>query len=167
MKHGYKYSSPLGTITIESSEHALTGLWFESQRRESSSSEELSEANTAHIREAVSWLDIYFSGKDPGKTPPLEPSGTDFQRSVWRLLLEIPYGETRSYGELARAIARERGIEKMSAQAVGGAVGRNPISIMIPCHRVIGSDGSLTGYAGGIDLKGKLLQLESRRQPFL
>lgn len=106
------------------------------------------------------WLDIYFSGKEPDFTPPLHLTGSPFRLSVWKLLQQIPYGKTMTYGELARRIAGQRGLPHMSAQAVGGAVGHNPISIIVPCHRVVGSDGSLTGYAGGVDKKQRLLALE-------
>ena len=106
------------------------------------------------------WLDLYFSGREPGFTPALNPAGSAFRRAVWEILLKIPYGKTTTYGQIAREIAAARGLAKMSAQAVGGAVGHNEISIIIPCHRVIGAHGSLTGYASGIDRKIKLLQLE-------
>ncbi len=107
------------------------------------------------------WLDIYFSGREPDFMPPVHMIGSEFRQQVWKLLREIPYGETITYGGLAKRLARERGLERMSAQAVGGAVGHNEISIIVPCHRVVGSDGSLTGYAGGIDKKKRLLMLES------
>ena len=108
------------------------------------------------------WLDVYFSGRKPDFTPPTAPAGTAFQQSVWEILRTIPYGETTTYGAIARRIEQNTGC-RMSAQAVGGAVGRNPISILIPCHRVIGADGSLTGYAGGLDKKERLLQWEGAR----
>ena len=110
--------------------------------------------------EAKRWLDIYFSGREPDFTPPLHPVGSAFQQAVWALLLGIPYGETTTYGTLARKLAEKQGLTHMSAQAVGGAVGHNDISLIIPCHRVVGANGSLTGYAGGIDKKIKLLELE-------
>ena len=106
------------------------------------------------------WLDIYFSGRKPDFMPPVHMIGSEFRRQVWKILREIPYGETITYGALAKRIAEEKGLKRMSAQAVGGAVGHNEISIIIPCHRVVGSDGSLTGYAGGIDKKERLLMLE-------
>jgi methylated-DNA-[protein]-cysteine S-methyltransferase len=108
-------------------------------------------------------LDRYFEGQDPGFVPPIRLDGTPFQQTVWELLQTIPYGETMTYGEIAARIARLRGIRKMSAQAVGGAVSRNPIALIIPCHRVIGSNGDLTGYAGGLDRKEWLLFLEHAR----
>lgn len=112
------------------------------------------------FEEAACWLDIYFSGKAPGFTPPLLTKTTPFREAVWEILLTIPYGKTMTYGEIAGRIANEKGISRMSAQAVGGAVGHNPISLIIPCHRVVGTKGSLTGYAGGIDKKVQLLTLE-------
>ena len=115
---------------------------------------------TIFLKDALRWLDIYFSGQKPDFLPKLHLIGTDFQREVWDILLEIPYGQTVTYGEIARKIADKRGLKTMSAQAVGGAVGHNEISIIIPCHRVVGTNGSLTGYAGGIDKKISLLKLE-------
>ena len=118
------------------------------------------EKNLAVFDQTKRWLDLYFSGREPGFTPALNPAGSAFRRAVWEILLKIPYGKTATYGQIAREIAAARGLAKMSAQAVGGAVGHNEISIIIPCHRVIGAHGNLTGYAGGIDRKIKLLQLE-------
>lgn len=118
------------------------------------------ERNLAVFDQTRRWLDLYFSGREPGFTPALNPAGSAFRRAVWEILLKIPYGKTTTYGQIAREIAAARGLAKMSAQAVGGAVGHNEISIIIPCHRVVGTHGSLTGYAGGIDRKIKLLQLE-------
>ena len=118
------------------------------------------ERNLAVFDQTKRWLDLYFSGREPGFTPALNPAGSAFRRAVWEILLKIPYGKTTTYGQIAREIAAARGLAKMSAQAVGGAVGHNEISIIIPCHRVIGAHGNLTGYAGGIDRKIKLLQLE-------
>lgn len=115
---------------------------------------------TPVLRKTLDWLDAYFAGKNPGPIPKVKLSGTDFRLMVWEYLKQIPYGETTTYGEIAKLIAKERGIERMSAQAVGGAVGHNPIAILIPCHRVIGSGGQLTGYAGGIQRKEYLLRLE-------
>ena len=118
------------------------------------------ERNLAVFDQTRRWLDLYFSGREPGFTPALNPAGSAFRRAVWEILLKIPYGKTTTYGQIAREIAAARGLAKMSAQAVGGAVGHNEISIIIPCHRVIGAHGNLTGYAGGIDRKIKLLKLE-------
>ena len=112
------------------------------------------------LSEARRWLDDYFGGQEPDFTPPLHPAGSAFQQEVWELLRRIPCGQTTTYGALAKQLAAERGLSRMSAQAVGGAVGHNVISIIIPCHRVVGTNGSLTGYAGGIDRKAKLLALE-------
>ena len=112
------------------------------------------------LEQTVKWLNLYFSGQEPDFTPPLHLIGSEFRLAVWKMLLEIPYGQTTTYKELAGRIAEQRGIKTMSAQAVGGAVGHNPISIIVPCHRVLGTDGSLTGYAGGIDKKISLLTLE-------
>ncbi|MGM9529892.1 MAG: methylated-DNA--[protein]-cysteine S-methyltransferase [Phascolarctobacterium sp.] len=117
-------------------------------------------ANDAVLAKTKQWLDEYFAGHCPDFTPPLKPQGTPFQELVWQLLLDIPYGATTTYGELAQAVAQRLGKERMSAQAVGQAVGRNPIAIIIPCHRVVGSKGQLTGYAGGLERKRALLELE-------
>ncbi len=155
------YFSPLGRILLTADAHGLTGLWFEGQQyAKEPPVEELEEGEAPILRDAKRWLDIYFSGKEPTFRLPLHPVGTDFQMSVWELLADIPYGETVTYRQLAEQLARARGIAKMSAQAVGGAVGKNKIAILLPCHRVIGTDGSLTGYAGGLDRKSALLRLE-------
>lgn len=152
------YASPLGPILLAADETGLTGLWFEGQKYfPSFSGVEYQEKETPVLTETVRWLDVYFSGKDPGFLPPLHPQGSPFRQTVWDILLTIPRGQTMTYGEIARRL----GVR--SAQAVGGAVGHNPISILIPCHRVVGSDGSLTGYAGGVERKGRLLQLEGAR----
>ena len=139
-------------------------LWFEGQKYfgEFPGHMDFSfEENENHIlKDALRWLDIYFSGQKPDFLPKLHLIGTDFQREVWDILLEIPYGQTVTYGEIARKIADKRGLKTMSAQAVGGAVGHNRVSVIVPCHRVIGSDGSLTGYAGGIERKIRLLDIE-------
>ena len=118
------------------------------------------ERETPILKEAKRWLDIYFTGREPDFMPPLHPIGSAFRQSVWEILLQIPYGQTVTYGEIARQLADKQGIAKMSAQAVGGAVGHNEISVIIPCHRVVGTSGSLTGYAGGVDKKAALLKLE-------
>ncbi len=112
------------------------------------------------FREAVKWLDEYFGGRAPAFTPKLKLDATPFRRAVWEILLTVPYGRTMTYGEVAERLAKQTGAERVSARAVGGAVGRNPISLIIPCHRIVGADGSLTGYAGGIDRKKKLLEME-------
>ena len=153
--------SPLGELLLASDGDAVTGLWFEGQRSFAATLDPEHEERPLPVFEAAAaWLDRYFARRDPGPTPPLAPRGTPFQREVWDLLRQIPYGETRSYGDLARELAARRGLPSLSAQAVGGAVGRNAISILIPCHRCVGADGSLTGYAGGLDRKAALLRLE-------
>lgn len=158
-----EYDSPLGRITIASNGKEITGLWFEGQKYFSDGV--IQPVFTAAeklpvFRETEEWLDLYFSGTDPGFIPPLRPCGTPFRLAVWTLLLRIPYGETVSYRELADELRKEYSMGGGSARAVGSAVGRNRISLLIPCHRVIGSDGSLTGYAGGIGRKKCLLDLE-------
>ncbi len=155
------YCSPLGEILLASDEKNLTGLWFRGQRYFGAYLDgEPEERNVPVLLQARKWLDIYFSGREPSFTPPLLFMGTDFQQAVWELLRAIPYGKTMTYGEIADRLARERGSSRMSAQAVGGAVGKNPISLIVPCHRVIGADGRLVGYAGGLDKKIALLELE-------
>ncbi len=152
------YASPLGPILLAADETGLTGLWFEGQKYfPSFLGVDYQEKETPVLTETARWLDVYFSGKDPDILPPLHPQGSPFRQAVWNILLTIPRGQTMTYGEIARRL----GVR--SAQAVGGAVGHNPISILIPCHRVVGSDGSLTGYAGGLDRKTRLLQLEGAR----
>lgn len=152
------YASPLGPILLAADETGLTGLWFEGQKYfPSFLGVDYQEKETPVLTETARWLDVYFSGKDPGFLPPLHPQGSPFRQAVWNILLTIPRGQTMTYGEIARRL----GVH--SAQAVGGAVGHNPISILIPCHRVVGSDGSLTGYAGGVERKARLLQLEGAR----
>lgn len=155
------YSSPLGGILLAADEIGLTGSWFDGEKYFADNlPAEHAERQTPILAEAARWLDIYFTGKEPGFTPPLHPIGSAFRQAVWEILLQIPYGQTTTYGEIARQLAEKQGREKMSAQAVGGAVGHNEISVIIPCHRVVGTSGSLTGYAGGIDKKVKLLELE-------
>lgn len=161
------YNSPLGGITLASDEEGLTGLWFDGQKyfgsgilKDDPMPEKAETKKPPVLEQTVKWLDLYFSGQKPDFTPPLHLIGSEFRLAVWKMLLEIPYGQTTTYKELAGRIAEQRGIKSMSAQAVGGAVGHNPISIIVPCHRVLGTDGSLTGYAGGIDKKISLLTLE-------
>lgn len=156
------YNSPLGEILIAADEEGLTGLWFKDQKYFALTLKDPIEKKIPVIAETERWLDIYFTRKNPDFMPPLHPSGTPFQQQVWDLLLQIPYGETATYGQLAEKMAEEKGIKRMSAQAVGGAVGHNHISIIIPCHRVLGKDGSMTGYAGGIERKERLLLLEKK-----
>ena len=162
MIYKYNYASPLGAITLASSGESLTGLWFNGQKDFPDDIFSGSiEANLPIFRQTSNWLDIYFSGKVPDFTPPVSLNTTSFCKSVCEIMLTIPYGKTMTYGEIANIIACKRGIRRMSAQAVGNAVGHNPISIIIPCHRVIGANGSLTGYAGGLDKKIRLLKLEN------
>lgn len=161
VEYTYYYDSPLGRIMLASDGAALTGLWFEGQKYFGDTLAENREQKELPIFEqAVQWLDIYFSGKAPGFTPPLSIKTTPFRKAVCEIMLTIPFGETMTYGEIAEKIAKQKGISKMSARAVGGAVGHNPISLMIPCHRVIGTNGHLTGYAGGVLRKEKLLIME-------
>lgn len=166
MEYRFHLESPLGGITLASDGEALTGLWFDGQKF---FAEGL--ARGAVLRplpvfaETARWLQLYFQGREPDFTPPLRLIGTPFQLAVWELLRQIPYGSTVSYGHLARRIAERRGLPRFSAQAVGGAVGRNPISLIVPCHRVLGADGSLTGYAGGLEKKAALLRLEGVALP--
>ena len=140
---------------------ALTGLWFDGQKYFGNGlGKDVRKEYLPVFDQTVQWLDIYFSGKAPGFTPPLDMKTTPFRKEVWEILLTIPFGRTMTYGEIANRIARQNGLSRMSAQAVGGAVGHNAISLIVPCHRVVGANGSLTGYAGGIEKKVKLLSLE-------
>ncbi len=155
------YDSPLGGILLAADEIGLTGLWFDGQKYFARNlPAEHIDWDTPILLEARRWLDTYFTGKEPDFLPPLHPIGSAFRQSVWEILLQIPYGKTTTYGEIARQLAEEKGLPRMSAQAVGGAVGHNEISVIIPCHRVVGTNGSMTGYAGGIDRKRRLLELE-------
>ena len=155
------YTSPLGSITLASNGGSLTGLWFDGQKYfpHKLISESI-ESELPIFTRTCNWLDIYFSGNIPDFTPPISLNTTPFRKAVYDILLTIPYGQTMTYGEIANIIAKQNGVERMSAQAVGGAVGHNPVSIIIPCHRVVGADGSLTGYAGGLNKKIELLKLE-------
>lgn len=149
--------SPLGNILLSADEIGLTGLWFEGEKYYADAlPREHIERETPILTDTKRWLDVYFTGREPDFTPPLHPAGSPFRQAVWQLLLEIPYGQTTTYGALAKRL----GGVHMSAQAVGGAVGHNPISIIVPCHRVVGTNGSLTGYAGGLDRKIRLLEME-------
>lgn len=161
MQYISHYESPLGRILLAADEVGLTGLWFEGQKYYALSlDEEHEESEQPVFAAAKDWLDLYFSGKEPDIQMPLHFTGTDFQKEVWEILCGIPYGETVTYGEIAEQMAKRRGLSHMSAQAVGGAVGHNQISVIVPCHRVLGAQGGLTGYAGGIDKKAALLELE-------
>lgn len=156
-----QYVSPLGAITLACDEEAVTGLWFNGQKHFGNIlPPDTQGRDRPLLKEAKKWLDIYFSGREPDFLPPLRYDSTPFRKAVCDIMLTIPYGRTMTYGDIAARVAHQRGLEKMSAQAVGGAVGHNPISLMIPCHRVVGTGGSLTGYGGGIARKVKLLELE-------
>lgn len=155
MTYTYNCSSPLGEMLLAANDNGLTGLWFYGAKYFAADLEDArTEKLTPVLRQTLRWLDTYFSGSEPDFMPPLELHGSDFRRRVWAELAKIPYGETVTYGEIAKKL----GVK--SAQAVGGAVGHNPVSIIVPCHRVLGADGSLTGYAGGTDKKARLLELE-------
>ncbi len=161
MTYTQTYSSPLGEVLLSADEMGLSGLWFAGQRHFARTlSPGAVPGETPVLTASKRWLDCYFSGARPDFLPPLHLIGTDFQQAVWNLLLEIPYGQTVTYGALARTLAQQLGKPAMSAQAVGAAVGRNPVSVIIPCHRVVGADGNLTGYAGGVERKRFLLNLE-------
>ena len=162
MTYTMYYDSPLGGMLLAADEEGLTGAWFEAQKYFAAKlPSEHKEGATPILADACRWLDIYFSGREPDFTPKLHLIGSDFRQAVWAQLLKIPYGQTTTYGALAKQLAERNGDKRVSAQAVGGAVGHNPVSIIVPCHRVVGSDGSLTGYAGGVDKKICLLTLEN------
>lgn len=157
------YTSPIGNITIAANEKNIVGLWLEKQKyyMDVLEGKEYLEEETEIIKLAKNWLDRYFQGERPAiEELPLEFIGSDFRKRVWEILTEIPYGEVVTYGDIAKQAAMRLGLPSMSAQAVGGAVGHNPISIIVPCHRVVGAGGNLTGYAGGMDRKIKLLEWE-------
>ncbi len=155
------YKSPIGNILLAADDEGLTGLWFENQKYYADGMDkDFVETETDILLETEKWLDIYFQGKEPDFFPKLHFVGTDFRKAVWEELIKIPYGKTVTYGFLAEKIAKKQGVSNMSAQAVGGAVGHNKISIIVPCHRVVGADGILAGYAGGTDKKLFLLKLE-------
>ncbi|MDR0390066.1 MAG: methylated-DNA--[protein]-cysteine S-methyltransferase [Spirochaetaceae bacterium] len=161
MEYIHKIKSPIGTLTVSSDGQNVSGLWIEGQKYFAQTlGKNVFEQNLPIFENIRDWLDIYFSGKEPDFIPPLLPQGSPFQKLVWNNLCKIPYGQTTTYGEIAEQIELENKDKHTSARAVGGAIGHNPISILIPCHRVIGKDGNLTGYAGGITAKIKLLNLE-------
>ncbi len=161
MDYVYHYQSPLGGITLTSDGAALVGLWFDKQRFFADSVVQDHEEKSLPVFEQTDrWLDLYFSGRDPGFAPPVTLRTTEFRQAVCRIMLTIPYGRTMTYGRIAEIVARQRGVPRMSAQAVGGAVGHNPVSLIIPCHRVIGAGSALVGYGGGLDRKAALLELE-------
>lgn len=163
MLYETQYHSPIGEYLLVSDGKNLVGVWTEGQRHyfEAAGTEPVSKEDIPVLMDTKDWLDRYFAGEKPSICElALAPQGNEFRQTVWKFLCEIPYGETTTYGAIARKTAKAMGKERMSAQAVGGAVGHNPISIIIPCHRVIGKDGSLVGYGGGLDRKRKLLELE-------
>ena len=156
-----KTASPLGEITLRSDGEALTGLWFADDKHYGA--KDIAGAAMADLdvfMQAEAWLAEYFAGREPKVSVPLKLQGSEFQMQVWRLLLDIPYGRLVTYGDIAKKIAAQKGVARMSAQAVGGAVGHNPLCIIVPCHRVVGANGSLTGYGGGMWRKVRLLELE-------
>ncbi len=164
MLYKTEYKSPIGKLLIVSNETSLIGLWIEGQKYFLSNLKEnvIENDNIEILKKTKSWLDSYFKGEKPSiSTLSLAPIGSEFRKRVWNILKQIPYGETITYGEIAKKIALQMHKKTMSSQAVGNAVGHNPISIIIPCHRVIGKSGNLTGYAGGIDKKVKLLSIEN------
>lgn len=165
MQYIHYYNSPIGLIIISADDIGLTGIWFEGQKYcEKYLEKEYIYMKTDVLQSTIDWLDTYFSGDQPTSAIPMHIMGSDFEKTVWKILKDIPYGYTKTYGEIAREIAEEKGIVRMSAQAVGGAVGRNRFAILIPCHRVLGAKGELTGYAAGIERKNYLLELEKARE---
>jgi len=162
MEYVYKIPSPVGLLTVASNEQSITGLWIEEQKYFGSTLTQDEKGDAGHspvIQSLKEWLDCYFAGRKPSFMPPVAPKGSVFRQAVWGILCQIPYGKTVTYGHIAALLEKETGT-KTSARAVGGAVGHNPISILIPCHRVLGASGNLTGYAGGVDKKIILLQIE-------
>lgn len=154
------YFSPLGKIVLLEENNYLTNLYFEGQKKFEPEIKDIKEKDLKIFKETKKWLDCYFRGKNPDYTPELLLKGTEFQLEVWEILKNIQYGKITTYKEIAQTIAKKRGIKKMSAQAIGGAISKNPVAIIIPCHRVIAQNGSLTGYAGGIKRKEELLKIE-------
>lgn len=164
MQYTSRYRSPLGEMLLAADESGMTGLWFAGQKYFARHlDKEQVEKEIPLFTTVKQWLDVYFAGREPDFTVPLHFTGTAFQNEVWGILCAIPYGRTTTYGEIAKQLAARRGLPHMSARAVGGAVGHNPISILVPCHRVVGLGGSLTGYAGGLERKRCLLALEQGR----
>ena len=164
MQYTSRYRSPLGEMLLAADETGVTGLWFAGQKYFARHlDKEHAEKEIPLFATVKQWLDVYFAGQEPDFTVPLHFTGTAFQNEVWGILCAIPYGRTTTYGEIAKQLAARRGLPHMSARAVGGAVGHNPISILVPCHRVVGLGGSLTGYAGGLERKRCLLALEQGR----
>lgn len=163
MYYGIHYNSPIGDIFTCCDDNNIIGLWIGKQKYMTKTMPEdiIENRDMPVLQECVKWLDEYFAGLQPEISRlPLAPIGGEFKQTVWNILTEIPYGKLTTYGDIAKETAKRLGKDKMSAQAVGGAVGHNPVSIIIPCHRVVGKNGSLTGYAGGIDKKIQLLEHE-------
>ena len=161
MDYIYHYDSPLGRMTMAGDGDALTGLWFDGQKCFAETTDrEYEEKALPVFSETARWLNLYFSGSVPDFTPELAMRATAFRRTVWKILLTIPYGRTITYGEIAERLAERTRLPRMSARAVGGAVSHNAFLLIVPCHRVIGADGSLTGYAGGLQRKTVLLEME-------
>jgi methylated-DNA-[protein]-cysteine S-methyltransferase len=161
MEYVHRIKSPVGILTVSSDGKNISGLWIEGQKYFAKTlGKDVLEQNLPVFENAGKWLGIYFSGKEPDFMPPLMPAGSPFQKAIWNILCKIPYGQTTSYGEIAKQFNLANKGRHTSARAVGSAVGHNPVSILIPCHRVIGKNGDLTGYAGGLNIKLKLLQTE-------
>lgn len=163
MYYEMNYNSPIGPLVIVSNGEDIIGVWMKDQKyyKNHVDKEKMTIEKRSEMLAIIEWLDDYFAGKRPSiQNLKFKPNGTTFQQDVWRILMSIPYGELVTYGDIAKQLAKEKGLASMSAQAVGGAVGHNPMSIIIPCHRVVGSNRSLTGYAGGLDKKTKLLEFE-------
>ncbi len=166
MLYTANYNSPVGNLLLAEKNGALAGIWIEGQKYHPSTGKGEQEPmapkeNSKVLLQAKDWLDRYFAGEKPDVSGiPLAPAGSAFRQDVWKLLCEVPYGEVTTYGEIAKKMAKRKGIAQMSAQAAGGAVSHNPIAIIIPCHRVVGTNGSLTGYSGGIEKKIWLLSHE-------
>lgn len=161
MEYVHHYRSPLGALTMASDGNALTGLWFDGQRYFADTLDGRHEERALPVFERTErWLDLYFSGREPDFTPPLVMKTTPFRRAVWELLLTVPYGRTTTYGALAARLEKQGVFPRVSAISVGGAVAHNALSLIVPCHRVVGADGSLIGYAAGLDKKIGLLTLE-------
>ena len=168
MDYTHHYLSPLGGITMASDGDSLVGLWFDGQKHFAETLNRMhTEAALPVFEETDRWLDLYFSGKVPDFTPDLRMRATSFRKTVWEILLTVPYGKTVSYGEIAALVAKQKHLPRMSARAVGGAVEHNAVSLIIPCHRVVGADGNLTGYAGGMEKKRILLEWEKAERKSL
>ena len=163
MFYYFTYDSPVGKLMVVSDEDNIVGLWIEGQKyfMENIKGKMVENPNYPILKLVKKWLDDYFNGQKPELNLPLKPYGSQFKRTVWQVLCEIPYGKTVTYGSVANKVASKLGKERMSARAIGNAVGHNPISIIIPCHRVVGKNGNLTGYAGGLDKKIWLLNYEN------